>query len=167
MSTTTNLPQTGESINTVSSNTQITCTRKLQFCAGHRVMGHENKCAHLHGHNYIVHVTAQADNLDSVGRIVDFSVLKKEVGEWIEINWDHGFLLNEKDHEAVNLIKGFMDGNQKLYLLDENPTAENIATFLVNLGNKLLKDYGINVVKVLVWETPNCYAEANLDFSVV
>ena len=53
----------------------ITCTRRIQFCAGHRVMGHEGKCRNLHGHNYVVFVTAQADELDSVGRVIDFSVL--------------------------------------------------------------------------------------------
>lgn len=141
----------------------VTCTRKIQFCAGHRVMGHENKCAHLHGHNYIVHITAQAETLDKIGRIVDFSVLKNIIGEWIETNWDHGFLLYDKDVEAVELIEKFLNGKQKYFLLSSNPTAENIASFILNLGNNLLKDEGIKIVKIVVWETPNCYAEASLE----
>ena len=30
----------------------ITCTRRIEFDAAHRVMGHEGKCKHLHGHRY-------------------------------------------------------------------------------------------------------------------
>ena len=48
----------------------ITCTRRLTFCAGHRVLGHESKCAHPHGHNYVVYVTAEAEQLDDVGRVM-------------------------------------------------------------------------------------------------
>lgn len=44
--------------------TTITCTRRLQFCAGHRVLGHEGKCARPHGHNYTLFVTAKAVKLD-------------------------------------------------------------------------------------------------------
>ena len=33
---------------------KLTCTRRLQFCAGHRVYGHESKCANVHGHNLAV-----------------------------------------------------------------------------------------------------------------
>ena len=55
---------------------RITCTRKIHFCAGHRVMHHENKCATAHGHNYYVELIAEAPSLDESGRVVDFSVLK-------------------------------------------------------------------------------------------
>jgi len=140
----------------------VTCTRKIQFCAGHRVLGHENKCAHLHGHNYEVHITAEAESLDRIGRVVDFSVLKGEVGSWIEQQWDHGFLLWEKDREAIETLKGFMNGGQKLFIFPDNPTAENLASYILRLGNDVMADKRIRIVKVVVWETPNCYAEAVL-----
>ena len=62
----------------------ITATRRLQFAAGHRVHGHEGKCRHLHGHNFVVFLTAAAENLDAVGRVIDFGVLKERIGGWIE-----------------------------------------------------------------------------------
>jgi 6-pyruvoyltetrahydropterin/6-carboxytetrahydropterin synthase len=138
----------------------VTCTRKIQFCAGHRVMGHENKCAHLHGHNYEVHVTAEAEVLDGIGRVLDFSVLKDRLGGWIEDHWDHGFLLWDQDNAAISALEGFLNGQQKLFLFPENPTAENLAAYILNLGNELLADGHIRIVKAVVWETPNCYAEA-------
>src|SRR4029453_10203730 len=100
----------------------VTCPRKIQFCAGHRVLGHENKCAHLHGHNYEVHITAEGEALDTVGRVFDFSVPKGKIGSWIEQQWDHGFLLSERDTAAIEIIKGFLDGRQKLFIFPDNPT---------------------------------------------
>lgn len=123
-------------------------------------MGHENKCAHLHGHNYEVHITAEAKALDNVGRVIDFSVLKEKIGSWIEQQWDHGFLLWERDISAIDAIKGFLDGRQKLFILPDNPTAENLASYILRQGNDLIADARLRIVKVVVWETPNCYAEA-------
>ena len=78
------------------SNTP-TITRRLEFDAGHRVFGHESKCATLHGHRYVVEVTAQAAKLDSVGRVIDFSVLKERIGAWLDEKWDHNVIVFEQD----------------------------------------------------------------------
>lgn len=139
----------------------ITCTRRLTFCAGHRVYGHESKCAQPHGHNYVVHVTAEAEKLDRVGRVIDFSVLKERVGGWIETNWDHGFLLCEADVSLRAALAG--NGGFKLFVLKENPTAENLADFLLRVVcPDVLRDTNVVVVRVRVEETENCYAEAKL-----
>lgn len=135
----------------------FTCTRRIQFCAGHRVNGHENKCRNLHGHNYVAFITAEAHELDNIGRVIDFGVLKEIVGRWIEESWDHGFILHTNDYEAQRAM-GTMN-NQKLYLMEENPTAENMALELKREADHLLPDH-IHVVKVVLWETENCYAEA-------
>ena len=143
----------------------LTCTRRLTFEAGHRVMGHENKCAHLHGHSYKVWLTAEATGLDSVGRVVDFSVLKELVGGWIDWQWDHGFLLHEKDAAALVAVKSFQTehGEQKVYLLDGNPTAENLAWHLLKeVCPRLLIRADVKIVRVVVQETENCSAEASL-----
>ncbi len=95
------------------------CTRRLQFCCGHRVMRHESKCAHLHGHNYVAFFTASAQ-LDDVGRVIDFSVIKERVGGWIDEFWDHGFVLNEEDEGAIQSVSNFApkdEVEQKLYLM--------------------------------------------------
>ena len=138
------------------------CVRKLHFCAGHRVMGHENKCGHLHGHNYIVYVHARAvDQLDAVGRVVDFSVIKQLVGEWVDTALDHGFILH-KDDPALSLITSApaSDGSpQKVFTMEDNPTAENIAHLIWRNSQTLLSVHGVVVDKLTVWETENCYAE--------
>jgi len=139
-----------------------TCTRRIQFCAGHRVHGHESKCSNLHGHNYVAFITAEATDLDEVGRVIDFSVLKSEVGGWIDDYWDHGMILKETDPAlaAVKATPSCANGSQKLYVMRENPTAENMAAHLLSVAGPLLHRFGVAPTKVVLWETENCYAEA-------
>lgn len=144
----------------------ITCTRRLQFCAGHRVRGHESKCAHLHGHNYVAHITAAADTLDPIGRVIDFSVLKQRIGTWIDQHWDHGFILAADDKLGQETITAFVtEGGQKqkTFLMPLNPTAENIAHYLLTtVCPDQLRDTGVTVTAVRIEETENCSAEASL-----
>lgn len=140
----------------------ITCTRRIQFCAGHRVHRHESKCANFHGHNYVVLVEAKAAELDMVGRVIDFSVLKEKVGGWIEAFWDHGFIYSADDCDAKAVLTK-MPFPQKLFEMPYNPTAENMAEFLLKvICPAVLQGHGVTVVKVTVWETENCHAEATL-----
>lgn len=143
----------------------ITCTRRLTFCAGHRVFGHESKCSHLHGHNYVVEVEAYG-KLDSIGRIIDFSVLKQLLGGWLEDHWDHGFIVYEHDERAVTMLSCFYSqeqASQKLYLMPTNPTAENMAVYLLKtICPMLFEDKGIVVKSITIHETENCHARADI-----
>jgi 6-pyruvoyltetrahydropterin/6-carboxytetrahydropterin synthase len=139
----------------------ITATRRLQFAMGHRVHGHESKCRHLHGHNFVAFVTAAADELDAVGRVIDFGVLKDRIGGWIDREWDHGFVVWQNDAEARRAL-ATVDG-QKAYLLPVNPTAENLADHLLRvIGPQTLARTGVRLVKVTIFETENGIAEATL-----
>lgn len=136
---------------------KITCTRKLTFDAAHRVMLHESKCRHLHGHTYVAEITAHACQLDSLGRVVDFSVIKELVGGWVDEHWDHGTIINNKD----SALREYLERNaMKHFLLEGNPTAENMAAVLLDYANRLLSDTGVAVTHVRLHETPNCWADA-------
>ena len=138
-----------------------TIVRRVQFCAGHRLFQHEGRCAHVHGHNYVVFFHAAGDELDRVGRVVDFSVLKDRLGGWIETHWDHAFICYKEDHELRKALSALEC--QRLFLLDENPTAENMASYLLNVvGPEQLAGTGARLVRVVLWETENCCAEASL-----
>lgn len=138
----------------------ITCTRRLEFDYGHRVYKHESKCAHIHGHRGVVEITAMASNLDDIGRIIDFSVLKEKVGGWIDSNWDHNFLVYAKDEETIKAISTISD-NRKIFICDFNPTAENMAQYLLyNVCPEVLKGTNVLVTSVILHETPNGKAEA-------
>lgn len=140
-------------------------TRKLKFDAGHRVMRHESKCSHLHGHEYRVEVTCTADQLDSVGRVVDFSVIKEKLGTWIDENWDHGTLVNELDTPLIEWLEA---NEQKHYVFTDygrgcEPTAENIAHELFKKAHELFDGTPVIPVRVRVWETTNCAADYPAD----
>jgi 6-pyruvoyltetrahydropterin/6-carboxytetrahydropterin synthase len=135
-----------------------TCTRKLEFDAAHRVIRHESKCKNLHGHRYVAEVTAAAKTLDDLGRVIDFGVIKGVVGEWIDAHWDHGVILNSEDEALIDFVEV---EDWQLYVLECNPTAENMAEYLFKKANSLLKDVGSEVVvtHIRLHETPNCWAD--------
>lgn len=137
-----------------------TITRRITFCAGHRVFGHESKCRNLHGHNYTVLFDAQAEQLDELGRVIDFAVLKERLKAWIDEYWDHGLILMESDPIVPMMTRSLA---QKCYLLPQNPTAENLAEHLLHhAAPEALEGVGVRVVRVTLWETENCCAMVEL-----
>ena len=132
----------------------ITATRYHDFSTGHRVYGHECKCAHLHGHNYRIHFTIEADALDTVGRVLDFSVIKALLCEWLATNWDHKFLVFKDDPFAPTLKEMDPDG---VVIVNFNPTAENMGEYLVDVvGPKQLAGTNARLVSVNIEETRKC-----------
>jgi 6-pyruvoyltetrahydropterin/6-carboxytetrahydropterin synthase len=139
----------------------ITCTRILEFDAAHRVANHESKCATLHGHRYKVEITAEGE-LDSIGRVIDFSVLKQKIGTWLDEKWDHTTLVWQEDLETLMALLA-MPRRKEPYECTFNPTAENMADHLLrDICPILLQSTGVRVIKIRLWETPNCYADAAL-----
>lgn len=182
--------------------------RSHEICAGHRVVGHESKCRHLHGHNYVFHfhvapkpkvekdyerqynvlaakMPAQkarnivekrkredAKDLDRVGRVIDFSVVKSTLCEWLETNWDHRFLHWEEDKLMTGIASliedsnrpGFIEAKDEIHFFDSlvslpfNPTAENLAAYMVEvIGPRLLDEHGVELVKCTIEETSKCH----------
>ena len=83
----------------------LTCIRRLEWDAMHRIPAHEHKCSAWHGHRYAVEIHCTAPELDHCGRVVDFGVIKREVGGWIDEHWDHTALIMKGDPDpAVSAI---------------------------------------------------------------
>lgn len=155
---------------------KIQAVRYHDISCGHRVVGHEGKCRHLHGHNYRIHFYCEADTLDDVGRVIDFSVIKEKLCMWVENNWDHKFLVWENDpmmiavHDLFNSVdhsdsleQECLHFNQSLVWVDFNPTAENIANYLLEtVGPEQLRGTGVTLVKVTVEETAKCSVDCAL-----
>jgi 6-pyruvoyltetrahydropterin/6-carboxytetrahydropterin synthase len=138
----------------------ITITRRLRFEAGHRVYQHESKCANPHGHSYEILIEATAPELDRLGRVIDFSVLKERIGGWIEDKWDHGFLYYTEDRDVAAAL---MAVGGKRFAMSANPTAENMADYLLReVCPRVLEGTGVRVTRVILHETENCSAEASL-----
>src|SRR5205809_6973348 len=99
-------------------------TREIRFCYGHRLLEYGGKCRHLHGHNGRAVITLAAAALDSRGMVMDFSHIKHVVGAWIDSHLDHRMLLHRDDPVLPAL------GSEAVFVMDLNPTAENIAKLI-------------------------------------
>lgn len=139
----------------------ITVDRYHDISAGHRVAGHENKCAHLHGHNYRITFTVadtevrNADGLDTLGRVVDFSVIKEKLCDWLEECWDHKMLIWNKDPMREKIYAADPGG---VTLVPFNPTAENMAKYLVEIVAPMVLPDHLSLVRCRVEETRKCAA---------
>lgn len=136
----------------------LTCTRRIEWDAMHRVPKHESHCKAFHGHRYVAEVSCAAEHLDDKGRIIDFGVVKSVLGGWINRHMDHtAIFMRNDDDPAVAIIAASNEHHGKpVYWLDDPPTAENIVIEVARIAQKLLEPLGVNVVKIRLWETPNC-----------
>jgi 6-pyruvoyltetrahydropterin/6-carboxytetrahydropterin synthase len=125
-------------------------SREIEFSYGHRLLNYAGKCRHLHGHNGTVRITAAAARLDDRAMVLDFGDIKAAVARWIDENLDHRMILCRHD-PAVAVLEKL---GEPLYLLDDNPTAENIARLIYEAAAGL----GFPVSEVRLWETPRCFA---------
>lgn len=135
----------------------IICTRKIEFDSAHRLINHEGKCKLMHGHRYVLEASFTANELDEVGRVIDFSVIKDLLGSWINSNLDHNTILSWQDKKLGDEIEKIT--NQKIYYINQNPTAENIAKHLLeDICPKIFADHQVKCIAIKLYETPNCYA---------
>jgi len=81
---------------------------------------------------------------------MDFSLLKKVVGGWIDEQLDHRMLLHREDP-----VRAYLQAQgEPIFLMDVNPTAENIAKLIFDFA----RSKGFPVDEVKLWETDSCYA---------
>lgn len=133
--------------------------RYHDISCGHRVHGHEGKCANLHGHNYRIHFVCESEDLDNIGRVIDFSVIKERLCMWLENNWDHRMLIWTEDPNFDFLY----DIDPTVVEVPFNPTAENIAKYLVEeIAPSELQGTGVRLVFCEVEETRKCSASYQL-----
>ena len=86
-------------------------TVKAEFEAAHQINGYKGKCQRLHGHNWSVEAIVEGRELDELGMLIDFKILKAELNS----------VLDELDHRYLNELEIFAK---------KNPTAENLAQII-------------------------------------
>jgi 6-pyruvoyltetrahydropterin/6-carboxytetrahydropterin synthase len=113
-------------------------TTIVDFEAAHRLADYPGKCSRLHGHNWRVEVTVTGTELDNLGMLIDFRLLKQEVNA----------VIDTLDHYYLNEIEPFRT---------LNPTAENIARYIYReLAGRL--PARVSAAAVKVWESPHSAA---------
>lgn len=156
-------------------------TREIGIDMGHRVTHHGSKCRNLHGHRYTIQAICKGP-LHTLGpqegMVLDFGFLKEEMMQTIDAYCDHGMCLWKEDpwlprfvtlsqREVLNHTERdywFTDDSSfgKLYVVPFVPTAENLAEhWFSRLRDQILirSEDRAQLIKVKVWETPNCSAE--------
>ncbi|MBX3443395.1 MAG: 6-carboxytetrahydropterin synthase [Planctomyces sp.] len=120
-------------------------TKHIDFCYGHRLLNYAGKCRHLHGHNAEAVVVLEGGELDDRGMVFDFTDVKRNLARWIDDTLDHRMILCRRD-PAVETLRAL---GEPLFLIDENPTAENIAKIIFEEA----RNQGLPVIEVSLWET--------------
>ena len=107
------------------------------FEAAHFIEGYAGKCARLHGHNWTVEAIVRGEELDELGMLVDFKILKAELKK----------ILDDFDHRFLNELETFAQ---------ENPTAENLARKIYRqLASSEIFSGSTKLHAVKVHESPN------------
>lgn len=125
-------------------------TKSISFCYGHRLLDYNGKCRHLHGHNARAIITLEGETLDEQGMLYDFNEIRGLVKDWIDAELDHNMLLHRDDP----ILPALREAGERVYVVDWNPTAENIARMIF----EHIATAGYPVKDVTLWETETCYA---------
>lgn len=132
--------------------------KEFNWEMGHRLPEHFGKCRNIHGHSYKMMVELDGE-LDANGMVMDYYDLKKIINPIIE-NLDHAFMVNENDEPVVEFLEKL---NSKKVSVKFDSTVENITRYFLNeiAGGGLPGN--IRKLKVRVCETPDDYAEEEID----
>lgn len=111
-------------------------TQAFTFEAAHRLpnVPATHRCHRMHGHSYRVELQLEGPVDPQSGFVIDFFDVERAFGP----------LLAHLDHHCLNDVDGL-----------ENPTAENIAVWIWDRVKPTLPQ----IAAVVVFETPNCWAE--------
>ena len=120
-------------------------SKEIHFCYGHRLLDYDGKCAHPHGHNGKIVIELEAAKLDSRGMVFDFGEVKDIVQKWVDQELDHRMILKKEDV----LVKILKEMKEPYFLMDENPTAENLAKLVYHFA----KSKKLPVQSVTFWES--------------
>ena len=114
---------------------------EADFAAAHSLRGYRGKCESLHGHNYRVQLTVAGKELDQIGLLQDFTLLKQVLRA----------IVGGLDHKHLNELPPFDK---------TNPSAENLARFIHDeTASQLAGKLGsAAIASVTVWETDTASA---------
>jgi len=120
-------------------------TIKTEFSSAHNLRGYDGACERLHGHNWRVEVSVEAEATGPMGFVMDFKELKRATAA----------IVDGLDHRYLNETPPFTE---------KNPSAEHIARYIHDEVSGALRDKnGIRVSNVRVWESDTAAASYRED----
>jgi len=140
---------------------KIRVTKEFTFEMAHALWNYEGPCRNIHGHSYKLYVTVRGNTLEDntntkLGMVMDFSDLKEIVNRTIVDYFDHSVVISSKSgNPEISNVKHMFD---KFYIVDYQPTCENLVTHMASLLVNELPDY-IELFSLKLCETATSYAE--------
>jgi 6-pyruvoyltetrahydropterin/6-carboxytetrahydropterin synthase len=107
---------------------------KGDFSSAHNLRGYKGRCEAVHGHTWKVEARFEKAELNDIGISVDFVILKSKLRN----------ILKKLDHTHLNKIAVFKK---------QNPSAENIARHIYAKLKVSIKEKGLILKSVSVWES--------------
>jgi 6-pyruvoyltetrahydropterin/6-carboxytetrahydropterin synthase len=107
-------------------------TVRDHISSAHQLHGYDGPCMHLHGHTWKIEVIVVGDQLDKIGLLTDFKVLKKKLKD----------ILGPLDHVCLNDLPAFQG---------INPSTENLARHIYREFIKVSAP--LKLKHVQVWES--------------
>ena len=125
--------------------------------AAHHLEGYDGDCSNVHGHTWrvVVWVEGEEKDLDGVGIMWDFSTAKM-----IKDCFDHKTILKfcEENEDLVDVLHKTC-GVGSVFMMAENPTAENLADVILTY---LKMDNPELYYTVKIYESPKSCVEASI-----
>jgi 6-pyruvoyltetrahydropterin/6-carboxytetrahydropterin synthase len=107
-------------------------TIKDHIASAHQLHGYNGPCAMMHGHTWKIEVVVKGEELDKIGLLTDFKVLKAKLKD----------VIGPLDHVVLNDIPAFKD---------INPSTENLARHIYREFIKVVSP--LKLKHVQVWES--------------
>ncbi len=107
-------------------------TVRDHIAAAHQLHGYDGACSRIHGHTWKIEVVVTGTELDKVGLLADFKVLKKQLKD----------VIMPLDHVSLNDVPAFKG---------INPSTENLARHIFREFAKTCAP--LKLKQVQVWES--------------
>lgn len=137
----------------------IRLTKEFTFEMAHFLPGYDGLCRHVHGHSYMLRVTvtgrpSEDESSSKLGMVMDFSDLKRIVGEEVVGRLDHAFMVR-RGSVSPELAATI---TERLVEVDYQPTCENmLGDFAARISRRLPE--GVRLASLRLNETATSYAE--------
>ncbi len=102
------------------------------IASAHQLHGYSGPCAMMHGHTWHIEITVKGEELDNIGLLTDFKVLKMKLKE----------VLGPIDHVVLNDLPAFKG---------LNPSTENLARYIYRAFKPKVSPLALTQVQV--WES--------------
>lgn len=131
-------------------------SKRMEIAGAHSLkLPYESKCSNTHGHNWIITVHCESNELTEYGMIVDFAKVKKAIHGKLDHRYINNVLPDGMNPTAENMAKWIADEVNKIcevgccWMVEvqesEGNVAQYIAPFIDRIGGKGHDEYGAEV----------------------